>query len=127
MRHMIVHHSTDGAAIYHETDDLDSAVRLVEHLRNVDNVTDARIYSLHEVPIEFRPYYRVEVATAPLLPSVPAWPDVAVEPLPVPEALAPPVMEVQAVEEGPAPEPSEFAPPSPVPSASTRFGLFSRG
>ena len=61
MRHMIIHRSADGGRTYNETDDLDGAIRMVEHLRNTENVADARIFSLHEVPIEFKAYYRVEV------------------------------------------------------------------
>ena len=121
MRHMIVHHSAEGGALYHEADDLDGAVRLVEHLRNVDNVTDARIFSLHEVPIEYRAYYRVEVAAAPLVPST--RPESTLDPEPVPEPM--PAM-VPEDELAPSDEATEYIPPLPPP-ASTRFGLFSRG
>jgi len=121
MRHMIVHHSAEGGALYHEADDLDGAVRLVEHLRNVDNVTDARIFSLHEVPIEYRASYRVEVTAAPMV--APAWPEVTLDPgpEPVPVPAMGPVDEVLASEQV-----GDYMPPAPPPAAS-RFGLFSRG
>jgi hypothetical protein len=122
MRHLIVHHSTEGGALYHEADDLDGAVRLVEHLRNVDNVTDARIFSLHEVPIEYRAYYRVEVTAAPMV--APAWPQVALEPEPEPVPV--PVMAMGPEDEGLSEPDGEYMPPAPPPAAS-RFGLFSRG
>jgi hypothetical protein len=61
-------------------------------LRNQEKVTDARIFRMEEVPIEFRAYYKVEVvieqdetpapATAPLpappiAPAAPVPPSVA--------------------------------------------------
>jgi hypothetical protein len=121
MRHLIVHHATDGGAVYHETDDLDGAVRLVERLRNVESVVDARIFSLHEVPIEYRAYYRVELAAAPLVPT--ARPEVTLVPEPVPEPTPAMVPEDELV---PSDEATEYTPPLPPP-ASSRFGLFSRG
>jgi hypothetical protein len=36
----------------------------VEHLRNDEAVDQARIFKMDEVGFEFRPYYRVELATA---------------------------------------------------------------
>jgi hypothetical protein len=125
MRHLIVHHATDGGPLYHETDDLDGAVRLVEHLRNVDSVTDARIFSLHEVPIEYRAYYRVEVTTAPMVTTT--WPQVALdpEPEPIPVPVMVPEDEILPVEPVGEYTP-DYTPPAPPPAAS-RFGLFSRG
>jgi len=139
MPHMVIYRSMDGGPSYHETEDLVEAIGTVEHLRNTQNIMDARIFSLEEIPISFRAYYRVEVVApavpageADVAPVAPVPSDVVeVEPVPVPDAVAeaeqvsdaPPVPEEAHVEREP-----EFAPPTPVlPSASSRFGLFSRG
>jgi hypothetical protein len=61
---MVVFRSTEGRPGYHQADQLDDAVRFVERLRNQENVTEARIFQMQEVPIEFRTYYKVEVAPA---------------------------------------------------------------
>ena len=62
MPHMVVFRSTEGKPGYHQADALDDAVKFVERLRNQENITEARIFRMEEVPIEFRTYYRVEVA-----------------------------------------------------------------
>jgi hypothetical protein len=133
MRHMVIYRSMDGGPTYHETDDLDGAVRAVEHLRNSQNVTETRIFSLQEVPIEVKTYYRVEVVAPEYQYAAPAPspepepvsfvdPPAQTEPAPVLESVS-----VSAVE-APGAEELEFNPPTPVlPSASSRFGLFSRG
>ncbi len=98
MQHMVVYRSRDGRSGYFQADDLDGAVRYVEHLRNAENVTDCRIFSMQEVPIEFKTYYRVEVG---------------------PSEAAPVVEEAGEV--------GEMTGPVPVaPSAASRFGLFGR-
>jgi hypothetical protein len=62
MQHMVIFRTSDGKPGYHQADDLEAAVKRVEQLRNVDQVTDVRIFQMQEVPIEFKTYYRVEVA-----------------------------------------------------------------
>lgn len=123
MQHMVVYGSSDGKASYFQAEDLDGAVRFVEHLVNVENVTDSRIFELREVPMEFKAYYRVEVkpnvghrsagkgAGKPVVDVVPSEPVAPAAP---------------AAEEPVAPVDEE---PTAVPaaSASGRFGLFSRG
>lgn len=105
MTHMVIFRSVEGKPGYHQTDDLDAAIRFVEHLRNEEGVSDARIFVMQEVPIEFRTYYKVEVAGRP-------------GPVPVP-----PVggfgedRGAEVTAEPPAPEPV---------STGGRFGLFSR-
>ena len=61
MAHMVVFRSNEGKPGYHQADALDEAIRFVERLRNQEQVTEARIFRLQEVPIEFKTYYRVEV------------------------------------------------------------------
>lgn len=63
MTHMVIFRSPDGKPGYHQADGLDDAVRFVEHLRNDEQVTDSRIFQMAEIPIEFKTYYRVEVAS----------------------------------------------------------------
>ena len=73
MTHMVIFRNPEGKAGYHQAENVDEAVRFVERLRNQEHVTDARIFRMEEVPIEFRTYYRVEVATgAPSAPPAPA-------------------------------------------------------
>ena len=61
MTHMVIFRHPEGKPGYHQADNLDEAVRFVERLRNQEHVTDARIFRMEEVPIEFRTYYKVEL------------------------------------------------------------------
>jgi hypothetical protein len=74
MAHMVIFRSPDGKPGYHQSESVDEAVRFVERLRNQENVVDARIFRMEEVPIEFRTYYKVELApaTAASAPAAPA-------------------------------------------------------
>jgi hypothetical protein len=124
MRHLVVYRASDGRQCYHETEELDGAVRAVEELRNTQNVSDLGIFSLHPVPIEFRPYYRVEVVPGEVPPPPPVdaapWPEVT-QTAEIAEPVVEPVVE-SVVEPVPP-----YEQPHEVPAASTRFGLFSRG
>lgn len=62
MPHMVVFRTKEGKQGYHLADTLDDAVRFVEHLRNNEQVADSKVYRMHEVPIEFKVMYKVEVA-----------------------------------------------------------------
>jgi hypothetical protein len=64
MAHMVVFRSNEGKPGYHQVEALDDAVKFVERLRNQENVTEARIFLMQEVPIEFKTYYRVEVGAS---------------------------------------------------------------
>jgi len=61
---MVIFRSPEGKPGYHQAEGLDAAMRFAEMLRNQEQVTDARIFRMDEVPIEFRTYYRVEMASA---------------------------------------------------------------
>jgi hypothetical protein len=61
---MVVFRSSEGKPGYHQVEALDDAVKFVERLRNQENVTEARIFLMQEVPIEFKTYYRVEVGAS---------------------------------------------------------------
>jgi hypothetical protein len=60
--HMVIFRRPEGKPGYHQAESVEDAVRFVEMLRNQEKVTDARIFRMEEVPIEFRTYYRVELA-----------------------------------------------------------------
>ncbi|CAA9258706.1 MAG: hypothetical protein AVDCRST_MAG50-2757 [uncultured Acidimicrobiales bacterium] len=74
MPHMVIYRSAEGKPGYHQADVLDEAVRFVEHLRNAEEIEDARIFSMHEVSIEIKTYYRVEVSGEVQAPAAPRAP-----------------------------------------------------
>jgi hypothetical protein len=100
MQHMVISRASDGKPVYEQLGDLDAALQRVERLSNTDQASDARIFEMHEVPIEIKTYYRVEVASRPAAGPVGA-------------------------DEEPAPTTGEMTGPTPV-SAAGRFGLFGR-
>lgn len=75
MSFLVNFRSPDGKVGYHPADSLEEAVRFVEHLRNQEQVPDARVWRLQEVPLEVRTYYKVEVATAAAEPPAPGRAD----------------------------------------------------
>lgn len=64
MSHLVIFRGEGGKTSYHQSETLDEAVKFVEHLRNQENVEDARLFRLDEVPLEVRTYYKVEVSAA---------------------------------------------------------------
>ena len=133
MPHMVIFRSTEGKAGYHQSESLDEAVRFVEHLRNQENVPDARIFRMQEVPIEFKTYVRVEVAG---MDDAPAAAPAPAAPAPAPAAPAPaaPPAPAPMVEEPKADAAAgkvEDVVVDPVPvgggNANNRFGRFNRG
>ncbi len=79
MEHVVFFPAADGSPAFRRVPTLDEAVRLVEHLRNVEGLSTVSVHALTEVPLSFRAYYRVEVPTD----AVPAQPlgEPAVEPV----------------------------------------------
>lgn len=73
MEHVVFFPAPDGTPAFRRFAGLEDAVRFVEHLRNVENVSSASVYSLTEVPLSFKAWYRVEVpgeaAEAPTAPT----------------------------------------------------------
>jgi len=69
MTHMVIFRHPEGKPGYHQAENVDEAVRFVERLRNQEHVTDARIFRMEEVPIEFRTYYKVELAAGSSSPA----------------------------------------------------------
>lgn len=64
MEHLIRFRTADGIDGSHVVNEVDEAVAFVERLRNAEGASDVRLYRLTEIPIEFKPYYRVEVGTS---------------------------------------------------------------
>lgn len=120
MTHMVIFRNPEGKAGYHQAESVDEAVRFVERLRNQEHVTDARIFLMEEVPIEFRTYYKVELATSPMSSQAQA-----------PKATAAPVAPVIPGEpaNGDAAEiaPQAVLDPAPVEAAAGRGRRFNRG
>lgn len=90
MEHVVFFPAHDGSPAFRRVGDLEDAVRLVEHLRNVEGVAEVSCHSLTEVPLAFRAYYRVEVPTSADVPeqsapeqSAPEAPDQASLEVPV--------------------------------------------
>ncbi|MFP5327870.1 MAG: hypothetical protein ACLGHT_10360 [Acidimicrobiia bacterium] len=114
MPHMVIYRNADGSPAYHQTEALEDAVRFVEQIRNEQGVNDSRLFRMEEVPIEFKTYYRVEVAAGETGTQAPAAPA-------APEAQAAPV--IPPLAEG-APQPVEA---DAAAAGSGRFGLFAKG
>jgi hypothetical protein len=97
VEHVVFFPAPDGSPAFRRVPSLDEAVRLVEHLRNVEGVNSVSVHALTEVPLAFRAYYKVEVPTAEA--HVPAQPEAAVDVEPVHEAPALALVEDEPVEE----------------------------
>lgn len=116
MEHVVFFSASDGSPAYRRTANLDDAVRVVEHLRNIEGVEDVHVYALESVALSFRPYYRVEVTPAALQGqppmSTPAAPVEAAAPVVVPVAVPAQAEPVYAAPAAPAPVEPEpvFAP-----------------
>ena len=61
MEHVVFFPAQDGTPAFRRFAGLEDAVRFVEHLRNVENVSGASVHSLTEVPLSFKAWYRVEL------------------------------------------------------------------
>lgn len=123
MTHMVIFRNPEGKPGYHQSESVDEAVRFVERLRNQESVIDARIFRMEEVPIEFRTYYKVELASAAGGPAAAAAP--AASP---PAASGPPPVIPTEPANGDAAElaPQEVLEPTPVGAATGRGRRFTR-
>ena len=135
MPHMVVFRTNEGKQGYHRAETLDEAVRFVEHLRNNEQVAEAKVYRMEEVPIEFKVMYKVEVAgsagSAPTDDGSTAEAVRAAERAGGGEGPRPETASVAEDRNEPrratvAPGPTGTAPASPVAQTGGRFGLFSR-
>lgn len=114
MEHVVFFPAPDGSPAFKRVGSLEDAVRLVEHLRNIEGVADVSVHSLTEVPMAFRAYYKVEVPVMAEQAASTAAPEAVVPPqgspepesapfMPAAEAPAPPVAAdptVEAAEQG---------------------------
>ncbi len=103
VEHVVFFPSSDGTAAFRRLASVEEAVRLVEHLRNVEGVESVSLHALTEVPLAFRAYYRVEMP----VPQVWEAPAQAALPAPVPvEPVAPEPAVADMIEPEPEPVPA---------------------
>jgi hypothetical protein len=117
MEHVVFYPSADGTPAFRRVSSLDEAVNFVEHLRNVEGVTDFSVHALTAVPLSFRAYYHVEVPADESPDSEVAAAAPVEVPAEVPVAVLAEVP-AQAEPTTPAMAPTPFAPaPEPAPVA----------
>jgi hypothetical protein len=129
MEHVVFYPSLDGSPAFRRVASLEEAARFVEHLRNVEDVTDFSVHALTSVPLSVRPWYRVEMpfdaqgpaepvepyGVAPAVPEPAEAPFAALPLAAVPSPDSAPAQPAAAVEEfAPAAPVEEFAPVAPV-------------
>ena len=128
MSHMVIFRDLEGRPGYHQAEDLEDAVRFVEELRNERQVNDARVFSMQEVPLEFKSYWKVEITSSPAPPPPPPPAVAPAEPLVASLDVADPIDPEQELES--ERQPLSFISGEPSPSnsggGSSRFGLFGR-
>ena len=122
MEHVVFFPTPDGVPAYRRFATLEEAVRLVEHLRNVEGIDQVSVHALTEVPLAFKAYYRVEmpavsVVAAEAAPAV----DVPTVAVAGPMTVTVPVVPVQAVSDDPVPAVEDKAEP-----AAASLGYFAR-
>jgi hypothetical protein len=86
MEHVVFFPAHDGSPAFRRVSSLEEAVRLVEHLRNVEGVAELSVHSLTEIPLAFKAIYRVEVPTGEV--TDPAALEVPSQQLPPPLPVA---------------------------------------
>ena len=118
MEHIVFFPGPDGSPSFRRLSSLDDAVRLVEHLRNVENVSEVSVHALSPVPLAFRPYYRVEVPADEAAPE----PAFAPEPVAAPVEAVVPAPSEPVGEQLPADEP--VAEGEPVANGRRTLGFF---
>ena len=99
MDHVVFFPAHDGSPAFRRVASLEEAVRLVEHLRNTENVDQVGVYSLTEVPLAFKAYYRVEMPEAVAPVETPVVEPAAAESEPVAVPVPVPAVEVPAQEQ----------------------------
>jgi hypothetical protein len=100
MEHVVFHPGPDGSPAFRRFGSLEDAVRFVEHLRNVEGVSEVSVHALAPVPLSFRAYYKVEVPADQPVVDVPAPSEPMFEAVPVSaEPVAEPVAAEQVMPE----------------------------
>jgi hypothetical protein len=118
MEHVVFYPSFDGSPAFRRVASLEEAARFVEHLRNVEDVTDFSVHALTSVPLSVRPWYRVEMPFDAQEPGAPAEPFEVAPAVPAPAEAPIAELPLAAL---PAPEPvaalapvAEFVPAEPA-------------
>lgn len=90
MEHVVFFPAPDGAPAFRRVSSIEDAVHLVEHLRNVEGVPEVSVHALTEVPLSFRPWFRVELpGSVSPQPTTPEDPDASGQPAAAPQSAAP--------------------------------------
>lgn len=88
MEHVVFFPAHDGTPAFRRVASLEDAVRLVEHLRNVEGISEVSVHALAEVPLAFRTVIKVELPGAVDVPAQPVAEEAAAEPAAEPEVEA---------------------------------------
>ncbi len=121
MEHVVFYPAQDGSPAFRRLPTLDEAVRLVEHLRNVEGVAEVSVHTLAEVPLAFKAYYRVEMPVAAEPAPAAAEPVAMVQPV----AMVEPVLTaVPTIEQAPAAQPVPALAGGRAADAKTSLGFF---
>ncbi len=136
VEHVVFFPASDGTPAFRRVPSVEEAVRLVEHLRNVEGVFEVSVHALTAVPLAFRAYYRVEmpgvevahlVAPEPVAPEPATLAAVLLEPEPEPEPVTP-VPALALVESLPVqagePAPERVSSPVPARDGANSLGFF---
>lgn len=107
MEHVVFFSRPDGSPAFRRFPSLEEGARFIEHLRNVEDISDGALFALTAVPLAFKTWYRVEVGAAGAEAPAEAAPAEA----PVAEA---PVAEAPAVV---VEEPTSTVVPVPEPAS----------
>jgi len=103
MEHVVFHPGPDGSPSFRRFGSLEDAVRFVEHLRNVEGVSEVSVHALAPVQLAFRAYYKVEVPvdqapvdvpapSEPMFDAMPMAAEQPAEPVMADAVMAEPVM-----------------------------------
>src|SRR3954447_23876052 len=110
MEHVVFHPGPDGSPSFRRFGSLEDAVRFVEHLRNVEGVSEVSVHALAPVQLAFRAYYKVEVPVDQAPVDVPAPSEPVYDAMPMPAeqpvqpVMAEPVMAEPVMAEAPMAE-----------------------
>jgi hypothetical protein len=99
MEHVVFFPAHDGTPAFRRVPSLEDAVRLAEHLRNVENVAELSVHALTEVPLAFKAFYRVEVPAGGEAPAAEVPSQELPPPLPVVDVV--PLLEDAPLVEAP--------------------------
>jgi hypothetical protein len=64
VEHLVKFQTAEGREGQHTAASLDDALRFVERLRNNEGANEVRVFRMHEIPIEFKTYFKVEVGAS---------------------------------------------------------------